>query len=247
MLMFFKRDDPDDSGLHKLALVIMSALNLRCKIGGVALYKSSLVALAAQSASWPLQELHERENTRRAKNISFYFPRTDFTASFDSDKVLSAGDIGYDLLTLNTTISEDLSNKSAKSTHSRHFLPHFFFLSLFGDYFQWVETQAQEVLRISNSREKLGCVASRWQSILFAFPCFVSSLDVKLIRGACSGLYFGNAATMDPCLFPETIFFPVLSRIFLKSQAIRIRSEGLYPPPSNTSASLISNINILFS
>ena len=66
--------------------------------------------------------------------------------------------------------------------------------------------------------------------------CFVSSLDVKIKCRACSGLYFGTIATMDPCLFPQTIFFSVLSRISLKSQAIRITSTGLLWPESNTSA-----------
>lgn len=59
--------------------------------------------------------------TPEEQKYQFIFSCTDFTASSDSDKVLSAGDIGYNLFMLNTTISEDLSNKSAKSTHPRHF------------------------------------------------------------------------------------------------------------------------------
>lgn len=44
------------------------------------------------------------------------FPALGFTASFDSDGVSSAGDMGYSPFMLNSTVSEDLSNKFTKST-----------------------------------------------------------------------------------------------------------------------------------
>lgn len=56
--------------------------------------------------------------TSREQKCLFIFSCADFTASFDSDKVLSAGDMGCNLFMFNGTISEDLSNKSAKSTHT---------------------------------------------------------------------------------------------------------------------------------
>lgn len=156
----------------------MSTLNLMRKIGGVPLYINCPVALTAESLHSDLHRSgYMSVRTAEEQKYLFLFSCSDFTASFDSDEVLSAGDLEFNLFMLNTTISEDLSNKSAKSTHPRHF-PLFF--SLFGDYFQRVETRAQEVLHISNSPERLGCTATRWQSI-FAFPRLVSSLDVKLM------------------------------------------------------------------
>lgn len=69
--------------------------------------------------------------TPEEQKYQFIFSCANFTASFDSDKVLSAGDIACDLVMLNTTISEDLSTKSAKSTHPRHSPPPpLFFFSL---------------------------------------------------------------------------------------------------------------------
>lgn len=183
---------------------------------------------------WPLQKrIHEK-----SKTITLYPP--DFTSSCDSDPVVSAGDMGYNLFMLNTTISEDLSSNSAKSTHPRHFP---FFPPSFGDYFQWVETQAQEVLRISNSPARPAAWLPAGTPSYLLSLCFVSSLDVEIIWRACSGLYFGTTATMDPCLLPQTIFFSVLSRISPKSQAIRITSMGLYWPHIY----IISNINIVLS
>lgn len=48
---------------------------------------------------------------------------------------------------------------------------------------------------------------------LHGSPSCLLSLALSLV-GVSSGLYFGTASMMDPCLFPETIFFSLLSRIF---------------------------------
>lgn len=94
----------------------------------------------------------------------FIFSWTDFTASSDSDEVLSAGDMEYNLFVLNTTVYEDLSNKSAQSTHPRHFPPFFSSLVIF-----LVSGNSGSVTHVKQSRER-GCIATRWHSISFDFP-----------------------------------------------------------------------------
>lgn len=190
--------------------------------GGLPLYKSCSVAVTAKGLHFDLcRSGCMSVRTPEEQKYQFIFSCADFTASFDSDKVLSAGDIACNRFMLNTTISEDLSTKSAKSTQPRHFFSLWWLFSVSGN------SGSGSVTHFKQPKEA-GCTATRWQSVLFAFPCFVSSLDVEIICGARSGLYFGTTAMMDPCLFPETIFFPVLSRMLLKSQAIQIRSMGLY-------------------
>lgn len=101
---------------------------------------------------------------------------------------------------------------SATNLLNQHNPDVFRFFSPFCDYFQWVKTQ--EVLHIFNSPGRLAA----WPpaAIPFHLLSLVLTLNVRIIRGASSGLYFCSAAITDPCLFPQTFFFPVLSRNLLK-------------------------------
>lgn len=145
----------------------------------------------------------------RSKHITFSCP--DFTASSDSDKVLSAGDRGYNLL--NTTVSEDLSNKSTKSTQPRRFTfflsPSLFLVIIFSE---WDPTLRKCYAFQTVCRGWLHGYPLASRLIYFPSLC---------LKPPCEG----KGGTLD-CEGPPFVSF--LSRILHKSQAIRIRSVGFY-------------------
>lgn len=108
-----------------------------------------------------------------------------------------------------------LSNKSAKSTQPRHFpfppcsLSFWWLFSVSGN------PGSGSVMHFKQSREA-DCTATRWQPALFAFPRFIWSLNTRIIRMSCPGLYFCTTAMMVPCLLPKTCFFSFTQQNFTK-------------------------------
>lgn len=135
----------------------------------------------------------QREKTRRAKIPLVFF--SDSTASSDSDEVLSAGDMGYNLFLSNTAVSEDLSNKSAKSTHHSHSPPPPFFF--FCDYFHWIQSWTKEVVHISKSAESLATWPSTGRSSYLLF--FGQCIDEK------SGLLKTKFLVLQPLWSPACL------------------------------------------
>lgn len=190
------------------------------------------MALSATSPHFdPYASGYKSVRTSREQKCLFIFSCADFTASFDSDKVLSAGDMGCNLFMFNAPIFEGLSNKSAKSTHTPDIHP----TPVSGNYFLWGEPQAQEVLRISSSPQRLAARLLAGNSYYLLSPALSQTSMWR--RYDRSGL-FGTSGIMDPGLFPEIGRSAFLFFIFLlKSQAVGIRSAKFCKPESTTSIS----------
>lgn len=155
------------------------------------------MALSATSPHFdPYASGYKSVRTSREQKCLFIFSCADFTASFDSDKVLSAGDMGCNLFMFNAPIFEGLSNKSAKSTHTPDIHP----TPVSGNYFLWGEPQAQEVLRISSSPQRLAARLLAGNSYYLLSPALSQTSMWR--RYDRSGL-FGTSGIMDPGLFPE--------------------------------------------
>lgn len=75
--------------------------------------------------------------------------------------------------------------------------------------FTMIQSWPKEVVHVFKSA---GHMTIHWQIILFAF--FLSMYGRK--ERSVQDYFFGAAANMIPCLFPQTFCFPVLSRNLLK-------------------------------
>lgn len=127
----------------------------------------------------------------------------------NSDAVLSA-DMGFNLFMSNTAVSKNLSNKSAKSTHSRH--------------------PPSSVIIFNEGKLRLrkcyafltvlraGCVVTRQRYFLFACACLVSS-PCEDNKRSLLGTLFWCCSHYSPRSFPRTILSPVFSTNLLQSQA----------------------------
>lgn len=168
-----------------------------------------------------------------------------FTASFDSDKVLSAGDTGYNLFMFNTSISEDLSNKSAKSTQSRR--APFFFLSL------------SLVIIFSEWKPRLRKCCT-FQTVqrgwLHSNPPYLLSLPLSqalmLKRREMQGApALDFILVLQPWWTPVSVyrqvFFPVLSRIFTRISGNYDKICGISLASVKQVVNAVSNKNTLFS